>query len=56
MFFCILGGVGKTTTAANIAYGLAERGYKTVVIDFGAFAARFKTPESVKYNLILTNY
>ncbi|MBF0471971.1 MAG: septum site-determining protein MinD [Gammaproteobacteria bacterium] len=28
------GGVGKTTTSASVATGLAERGYKTVVIDF----------------------
>jgi septum site-determining protein MinD len=28
------GGVGKTTTSASIAAGLASRGYKTVVIDF----------------------
>lgn len=28
------GGVGKTTTSAAIAMGLAERGYRTVVIDF----------------------
>ena len=28
------GGVGKTTTSASIATGLARRGYKTVVIDF----------------------
>lgn len=28
------GGVGKTTTSASFAVGLAERGYKTVVIDF----------------------
>lgn len=28
------GGVGKTTTSASIAVGLAERGFKTVVIDF----------------------
>jgi septum site-determining protein MinD len=28
------GGVGKTTTAASFAMGLAERGHKTVVIDF----------------------
>jgi septum site-determining protein MinD len=28
------GGVGKTTTAAAIASGLASRGHKTVVIDF----------------------
>jgi septum site-determining protein MinD len=28
------GGVGKTTTAASFAFGLAEQGYKTVVIDF----------------------
>jgi septum site-determining protein MinD len=28
------GGVGKTTTAASFAYGLAEKGYKTCVIDF----------------------
>ncbi|HSW69518.1 MAG TPA: septum site-determining protein MinD [Gammaproteobacteria bacterium] len=28
------GGVGKTTTSASIAVGLAGRGFKTVVIDF----------------------
>jgi septum site-determining protein MinD len=28
------GGVGKTTTAASLSYGLADQGYKTVVIDF----------------------
>jgi septum site-determining protein MinD len=28
------GGVGKTTTSASFAAGLAKRGYKTVVIDF----------------------
>ncbi len=28
------GGVGKTTTSAAIGAGLAQRGYKTVVIDF----------------------
>ena len=28
------GGVGKTTTSASFASGLAARGYKTVVIDF----------------------
>ena len=28
------GGVGKTTTSASIAAGLAKKGYKTVVIDF----------------------
>jgi septum site-determining protein MinD len=28
------GGVGKTTTSASLAVGLASRGYKTVVIDF----------------------
>lgn len=28
------GGVGKTTTAASFATGLAKRGHKTVVIDF----------------------
>lgn len=28
------GGVGKTTTSASFALGLAKRGYKTVVIDF----------------------
>ena len=28
------GGVGKTTTSASFATGLAQRGHKTVVIDF----------------------
>ena len=28
------GGVGKTTSSAAIAAGLASRGHKTVVIDF----------------------
>ena len=28
------GGVGKTTSSAAISAGLAQRGYKTVVIDF----------------------
>jgi septum site-determining protein MinD len=28
------GGVGKTTTSASLAVGLAKRGFKTVVIDF----------------------
>lgn len=28
------GGVGKTTTAASFAFGLAEKGHKTCVIDF----------------------
>jgi septum site-determining protein MinD len=28
------GGVGKTTSAASFAFGLAEKGYKTCVIDF----------------------
>ncbi|MDP1924246.1 MAG: P-loop NTPase, partial [Thiobacillus sp.] len=28
------GGVGKTTTSASIASGLAMRGFKTAVIDF----------------------
>jgi septum site-determining protein MinD len=28
------GGVGKTTTSASFAVGLATRGYKTAVIDF----------------------
>ncbi len=28
------GGVGKTTTSAAVAMGLAERGYRTAVIDF----------------------
>ena len=32
--YYILGGVGKTTTAASFAYGLADKGFKTVAMDF----------------------
>src|SRR5699024_1658676 len=28
------GGVGKTTTSASVAVGLAEHGHKTAVVDF----------------------
>ena len=28
------GGVGKTTTSASFSTGLAQRGFKTAVIDF----------------------
>ncbi|MCG8581788.1 MAG: ParA family protein [Bacteroidales bacterium] len=32
------GGVGKTTTAVNLSHGLADRGFKTLVVDMDAQA------------------
>jgi len=46
------GGVGKTTTSASFAAGLALRGYKTVVIDFDVGLRNLDSFSSRQYDFV----
>jgi chromosome partitioning protein len=51
------GGAGKTTTAVHLAWGLAERGHRTLIVDLdpqGALASYFRlTPRHTLYHAVL---
>ncbi|MEF8794669.1 ParA family protein [Thiohalorhabdus sp.] len=51
------GGAGKTTTAVHLAWGLAERGHRTLIVDLdpqGALASYFRlTPRYTLYHAVL---
>ena len=51
------GGAGKTTTAAHLAWGLAEQGHRTLIVDLdpqGALASYFRmTPRYTLYHTVL---
>ncbi|MFA9461459.1 ParA family protein [Thiohalorhabdus sp. Cl-TMA] len=50
------GGAGKTTTSVHLAWGLAERGYRTLLVDLdpqGALASYFRqTPRHTLYHAV----
>jgi len=51
------GGAGKTTTAVHLAWGLAEQGHRTLIVDLdpqGALATYFRlTPRYTLYHAVL---